>query len=77
VKGLYTDYDRELILPGIRRFVYEYLQNLDIILNRVKRARASIREKSQFYINRIVIIRFVYRSLRRSPTSDWIRKILR
>jgi hypothetical protein len=25
VKGLYMDYNRELILPGIRRFVYEYL----------------------------------------------------
>jgi len=25
VKGLYTDYDRELILSRIRRFIYEYL----------------------------------------------------
>jgi hypothetical protein len=37
----------------------------------------SIGEKSQFCVNRIVIIRFVYGSLRRSPISDGIRKILR
>ena len=77
VKGPYTDYDGELILPGIRRFVYEHLQNLDITLDRVERAGASIGEKSQFCVNGMVIVGFVCGSLGRSPTSDGIRKILR
>jgi len=46
VKGLYTDYSRELKLLGIRRFVFEHLQNLNKALNRIKQAKASIRPKS-------------------------------
>ena len=37
VKGFYTNYDNKLAFPGIRRYVYEYIQNLDITLNRIKR----------------------------------------
>jgi hypothetical protein len=46
VKGLYTNYDREEALPSIRRFILEYIQNLDKTLERIKRARASISTKS-------------------------------
>ena len=38
IKGLYIDYNREEILPGIRYFIYKYIRNLDIILDRIKRA---------------------------------------
>jgi hypothetical protein len=46
VKGLYTNYDREEVLPSIQRFILEYIQNLDKTLKRIKRARASISTKS-------------------------------
>jgi hypothetical protein len=45
VKGLYTDYSRKLKLLRIRRFVFKHLQNLNKALNRIKRAKASIRLK--------------------------------
>jgi hypothetical protein len=46
IKGLYTNYDGEEALPGIQRFILEYIQNLDKTLERIKRARASISTKS-------------------------------
>ena len=45
VKGLYINYNRELKLLGIRRFVFEYLQNLNRALKRIKRAKAFIKLK--------------------------------
>ena len=45
VKGLYTDYSRELKLFRICCFVFEYLQNLNKALNRIKRAKAFIKPK--------------------------------
>ena len=38
VKGLYTNYDNKLALFRIRYYVFEYIQNLDIILNRIEKA---------------------------------------
>ena len=46
VKGPYTDYSKELKLLKICRFIFEHLQNLDKALDRIKRAKASIRPKS-------------------------------
>jgi hypothetical protein len=46
VKGPYINYNREEVLPGIRRFILEHIQNLDKTLERIKRARASISAKS-------------------------------
>jgi len=45
VKGLYINYSGELKLLGIRRFVFEHLQNLDKALDRIKWARVFIRLK--------------------------------
>ena len=76
VKGLYTDYSRELKLLGIRRFVFEHLQNLNKALNRIKQAKAFIKLKSQFYYNSISIISFIYSFRRRSLTITKVNKIL-
>jgi hypothetical protein len=46
IKGLYTNYDGEEVLPNIQRFILEYIQNLDKTLDRIKRARALISAKS-------------------------------
>ena len=42
VKGLYNDYNSKESLSGIRWFILEYIQNLDKVLERIKRAGASI-----------------------------------
>ena len=76
VKGLYINYNKELKLLRIRRFVFEHLQNLNRALKRIKRAKASIRLKLQFCYNSISIISFVYNFRGRSLTTTKVSKIL-
>jgi hypothetical protein len=76
VKGPYTDYNSEETLPGIRRFVFEHILNLDKTLDRVKRAGACIGSKSQFCHNGINIVGFVCGSKGRSLASSKVIKIL-
>ena len=76
VKGPYIDYNSEETLPRVRRFVFEHIQNLDKALDRIERARACIRPKSQFCHNRMNIVGFVYRSKGRSLASSKVVKIL-
>jgi hypothetical protein len=45
VKGLYTDYNKELKLLRVYRFIFKHLQNLNKALKQIKRAKASIRFK--------------------------------
>jgi hypothetical protein len=77
VKGPYNDYNGEESLPGIRWFMLEYIQNLDKVLERIKRAGASISGlKSQFYIDGMNVVGFVYGAEGRSPASLKVIKIL-
>ena len=76
VKGLYTDYSRELKLLRICRFIFEHLQNLNKALNRIKRAKAFIKLKLQFCYNNISIISFVYKFKGKSLTTTKVNKIL-
>ena len=76
VKGLYINYNKELKLPRIRRFVFKYLQNLNKALKRIKRAKASIKPKLQFCYNSISIISFVYSFRGRSLAITKVNKIL-
>jgi hypothetical protein len=46
IKGLYINYNNKEALLSIRRFILEYIQNLNKILDRIKRARALINTKS-------------------------------
>ena len=48
VKGLYIDYYNKESLPRIQRFVYKHIQNLDKTIERLERAGACIRAKSQW-----------------------------
>ena len=77
VKGLYLDYNREIKLPGIRRFIYKYLLNLNLILDQIKRLGAKIRVKSKFCTNNISIIRFITKSEGKVLASSKIIKILK
>jgi len=76
VKGLYTNYNRELKLFRICRFVFEYLQNLNRALKQIKRAKAFIRPKLQFCYNSISIISFVCGFRGRSLAATKVSKIL-
>ena len=76
VKGPYTNYNREEVLPSIRRFILEYIQNLDKTLERIKRARASISAKSQFYKDSLNIIGFICNLKGREPFIDKVIKII-
>jgi hypothetical protein len=76
VKGPYTNYSRELKLLRVRRFVFEHLQNLNRALKRIKRAKASIKSKSQFCYNSISIISFVYSFRGKSLATTKVNKIL-
>jgi hypothetical protein len=76
VKGPYTNYNKELKLLRVRRFIFKHLQNLNKALKRIKRAKASIRPKLQFCYNNISIISFVYSSKRRSLAITKVNKIL-
>ena len=76
VKGLYINYNKELKLFRICQFVFEYLQNLDRALKQIKRAKASIKLKSQFCYNSISIISFIYSFKGRSSTITKVNKIL-
>ena len=77
VKGLYSDYDGEIKLPGVRRFVYKYLLNLDLTLDRIERSGAKIGVKSKFCTNGISIVRFIIGSGGRALASSKIIKILK
>jgi hypothetical protein len=76
VKGLYTDYSKELKLLRVCRFIFKYLQNLNKALKQIKRAKASIKSKLQFCYNSISIISFVYSFRGRSPAITKVNKIL-
>ena len=41
VKGLYTDYNNKEILPGIHRFVYKHIRNLDRTLEQMREGRSQ------------------------------------
>ena len=77
VKGPYSDYNGEIKLPGVRRFIYKHLLNLNLILDRIERLGAKIGVKSKFYINGISIIGFITRSGGRVLASSKIIKILK
>jgi hypothetical protein len=76
VKGLYTDYDGEEALLGIRRFILKHIQNLNKTLKRIERAGGSIRAKSQFCRNGLNIVGFVCNLRGREPLADKVIKIL-
>ena len=76
VKGLYTNYNKEEVLPSIHRYILEHIQNLDKTLEQIKRAGGLIRAKSQFYRNRLNIVRFVYNLKGRELSVDKVIKIL-
>ena len=76
VKGLYTDYNNNIVFPRIYRSVFKHILNLNKTLKRYKRAGACIRPKLQFLYNSIIIIGYVYSIEGQSPTTLKVKKIV-
>jgi hypothetical protein len=76
VKGPMSTYDDIEVLPRIRKFVIEHIQSLDRTLVQIERAGGPIGPKSQFCIDGISLVGFVYGAEGRSPDSAKVIKIL-
>ena len=76
VKGPYTTYDNEETIPGVRRYVFEHIQNLDKTMDRIERAGACIGAKSQFCHDGMNIVGFICGSNGRTPATSRVIKIL-
>lgn len=79
VKGPRIRYNDEevLDLPGVRRFVMEHIQNLDLVLADLERAGATVSaEKSMFCMSGLKIVGYVCDADGRHPDYSKILKIL-
>ena len=77
VKGLRTYYNYKEAIPRIWRFMLEHIQNLDKVLERIKRASATIRAKSKFCIPVLQIVGFITNANRRYLDTAKIIKIIK
>ena len=60
VKGPKTTYDNAEVFLGVRRYVMEHIQNLDVVLADIKQAGATVSgEKSQFCMRSLKVVGFV------------------
>jgi len=65
------------VVPGIRRFVLEAIQNLDTILADIERAGATISgPKSVLVAAGIKVVAYVFDSSGRHPNTEKVKKIL-
>lgn len=77
VHGPRTRYDEEEVRPGIRRFIYEHIKNIDVTLLEVERSGFTVSgEKSQFCVAGIKIVGFICDADGRHPSSTKVIKIL-
>ena len=74
--GPRTKYNNELAAPGVRRYVLEYIQNLDRVLCDIERSGATISGmKSEFCKDRLKAVGFIYDDRGRHPVPEKIAKV--
>jgi xanthine dehydrogenase iron-sulfur cluster and FAD-binding subunit A len=77
IKGPKTDYQRELIKPGIQKFVAEHLVNINAVLANIKRASATISgHKSDFCYPSIILVGYRVDKEGRHPSDQKVEKIM-
>jgi hypothetical protein len=79
IKGPRDRYNNEEVpeLSDVRRFIYEHIRNLDIILADIERAEATISgEKSKFCVNGMKIVDYICDSDKKYPQMKKVAKIL-
>ena len=77
VKRPKTTYDDAKVLPGVRHYVMEHIQNLDVVLADIERAEATVLgEKSQFCMRGLKVVGFVCNINGRHPDAAKVIKIV-
>jgi hypothetical protein len=78
VKDPTITYRDNQVIPGIRRYVIEYIQNIDKVLVNIELVGYTINAvKSQWYQESIPIIRYIYRTNSYRLNQTKIIKILK
>ncbi len=70
-------YNKKEAASRIQQFMLKHIINLDQVLLDIKRARATIGPKSQFYIDEIKLVSYVYNTKERLLDSQKVIKILK
>ena len=77
VKGPKTTYDDAEVFLGVRRYVMEHIQNLDVVLANIERAGATVSgKKSQFCMRGLKVVGFVCDINGRHPDAAKMIKIV-
>ena len=77
IKGPKTTYNNEEVAPGIRRYVFEHIQNLGKVLADLERAGVTIAgAKSQFCQAGLKIVGYICDADGRHPDTSKVLKIL-
>ncbi|KAJ5110888.1 hypothetical protein N7532_001423 [Penicillium argentinense] len=77
IKGPKTDYNGEMALPGVRRYVLEHLQNLDHTLYLLELAGMVISaEKSQFVMQGVAVVGWICDASGRRPDEIKVAKLV-
>jgi hypothetical protein len=78
IKGPKTIYNNKKIIFRIRRYILEHIIWMDRILADLKRAECTIlKAKSQFYMPRLRVIKFIYDILGRYSNIFKMIKIIK
>jgi hypothetical protein len=78
IKGPKTIYNNKEIIFGIRRYILKYIIWINRVLVNLERVRCTISEiKSQFYMPKLRIIKFICDTLRRHFNISKIIKIIK
>jgi hypothetical protein len=77
VKRPKTIYNNKKVIPKIRKYILEHIIWINEVLTNLKRVEYTISGvKSQFYIFKLRVIRFIYDILERYPNTFKIIKIV-
>jgi hypothetical protein len=78
IKSPKTTYNNKEIIPGIRRYILEYIIWINGILADLERAKYTILGiKSQFYISGFRVVEFIYDTLKRHFNTFKVIKIMK
>lgn len=75
--GPKTDYGGEMAMPGVRRYVYEHILQLDRVLADIERAGGTVSgKKCYFLMERLEVVGYEISPEGRHPNSKKVQKLL-
>jgi hypothetical protein len=76
IKGPKTNYNLEELEPGIQKYVFEHLSNVDKVLADIEQAGATVsRYKSNLCYSSIIVVGYCVDANRRYPDQKKVSKI--